>query len=133
MIVVASDRSVYRTTSHRRAFYNFPGKKCLKYFKYSKFTTPWMLAAKCTPHTFRGVSPFKGKLVRKVRGAAGPSAVPHKRFDLNFIPAIMDVDFAGGDSIPFWTARKSARFSRFRLMTRNSRRQTLVSFLFWNF
>lgn len=76
-IVMAFDGRLYRIYSagwrrKGRAFYNFPGKKCLKYFKYSKFATDWMPAAKCTPHTFH--HPFKGKVGGKFAGWRGRAA-----------------------------------------------------------
>lgn len=56
----------------------------------------------CRPRSVRCILstafPFKGKVGGKF---ADCGAERHKRFDLNFIPAIMDVDFARGGSIPF--------------------------------
>ena len=77
----------------------------------------------CRPRSVRCILsmafPFKGKVGGKF---ADCGAERHKRFDLNFIPAIMDVDFSPWrfDSIRVHCASPSPqRFSRFRLMARN--------------
>lgn len=79
----------------------------------------------CRPRSVRCILstafPFKGKVGGKF---ADCGAERHKRFDLNFIPAIMDVDFSPWrfDSIRVHCASPSPqRFSRFRLMARNWR------------
>lgn len=132
---MAFDGRLYRTYSARwrrkgRAFYNFPGKKCLKYFKYSKFATDWMPAAKCTLHTFHGVS-FQGKSWWKVRWLRGRAA---QKIRFEFHTGDYGCRFRPWrfDSIRVHCATKSARFSRFRLMARNWRRSFSFFFFFLN-
>ena len=102
------------------------GKKCLKYFKYSKFATRWMPGREVHAAYFPRRFSFQGEsLAESFAGggwlAAGGGRPLHKRFDLNFIPADYGCRFRPRrfDSIPDRSG-SPGRFSRFRPMARDS-------------